>query len=147
MMLRYENPEDEELEQKVRKAIVSNAILAAKNDCIGYDQYTRETFWNEVSKVDYNIENLTTNCNTDCAAFVCTILKIVGHQLDIDELKNIPLDDTRAMENDLTKAGFKAYKESKYLTSPDELQPGDILLNTIHHTEIFVGDGRLRLMI
>ena len=141
MMLRYENPEDEELEQKVRKAIVSNAILAAKNDCIGYDQYTRETFWNEVSKVDYNIEKLTTNCNTDCSAFVCTILKIVGHQLDIDELKNIPLDDTRAMENDLTKAGFKAYRESKYLTSPDELQPGDILLNTIHHTEIFVGDG------
>ena len=141
MMLRYENPEDEELEQKVRKAIVSNAILGAKNDCIGYDQYTRGTFLNEVSKVDYNIEKLTTNCNTDCSAFVCTILKIVGHQLDIDELKNIPLDDTRAMENDLTKAGFKAYKESKYLTSPDELQPGDILLNTIHHTEIFVGDG------
>ena len=138
MMLRYENPEDEE---KVRKAIVSNAILAAKNDCIGYDLDTRETFLNEVSKVDYNIENLTTNCNTDCSAFVCTILKIVGHQLDIDELKNIPLDDTRAMENDLTKAGFKAYRESKYLTSPDELQPGDILLNTIHHTEIFVGDG------
>ena len=141
MMLRYENPEDEELEQKVRKAIVSNAILGAKNDCIGYDQDTRGTFLNEVSKVDYNIEKLTTNCNTDCSAFVCTILKIVGHQLDIDELKNIPLDDTRAMENDLTKAGFKAYKESKYLTSPDELQPGDILLNTIHHTEIFVGDG------
>ena len=141
MMLRYENPEDEELEQKVRKAIVSNAILGAKNDCIGYDQDTRETFLNEVSKVDYNIEKLTTNCNTDCSAFVCTILKIVGHQLDIDELKNIPLDDTRAMENDLTKAGFKAYRGSKYLTSPDELQPGDILLNTIHHTEIFVGDG------
>ena len=140
-MLRYENPEDEELEQKVRKAIVSNAILGAKNDCIGYDQDTRGTFLNEVSKVDYNIEKLTTNCNTDCSAFVCTILKIVGHQLDIDELKNIPLDDTRAMENDLTKAGFKAYRESKYLTSPDELQPGDILLNTIHHTEIFVGDG------
>ena len=140
-MLRYENPEDEELEQKVRKAIVSNAILAAKNDCIGYDKDTRGTFLNEVSKVDYNIEKLTTNCNTDCSAFVCTILKIVGHQLDIDELKNIPLDDTRAMENDLNKAGFKAYRESKYLTSPDELQPGDILLNTIHHTEIFVGDG------
>ena len=140
-MLRYENPEDEELEQKVRKAIVSNAILGAKNDCIGYDQDTRGTFLNEVSKVDYNIEKLTTNCNTDCSAFVCTILKIVGHQLDIDELKNIPLDDTTAMENDLTKAGFKAYRESKYLTSPDELQPGDILLNTIHHTEIFVGDG------
>lgn len=141
MMLRYENPEDEELEQKVRKAIVSNAILGAKNDCIGYDQDTRGTFLNEVSKVDYNIEKLTTNCNTDCSAFVCTILKIVGHQLDIDELKNIPLDDTTAMENDLTKAGFKAYRGSKYLTSPDELQPGDILLNTIHHTEIFVGDG------
>ena len=141
MMLRYENPEDEELEQKVRKAIASNAILGAKNDCIGYDQDTRGTFLNEVSKVDYNIENLTTNCNTDCSAFVCTILKIVGHQLDIDELKNIPLDATPAMENDLTKAGFKAYKGSKYLTSPDELQPGDILLNTIHHTEIFVGDG------
>lgn len=141
MMLRYENPEDEELEQKVRKAIVSNAILGAKNDCIGYDQDTRGTFLNEVSKVDYNIEKLTTNCNTDCSAFVCTILKIVGHQLDIDELKNIPLDATPAMENDLTKAGFKAYRGSKYLTSPDELQPGDILLNTIHHTEIFVGDG------
>lgn len=141
MMLRYENPEDEELEQKVRKAIASNAILGAKNDCIGYDQDTRGTFLNEVSKVDYNIENLTTNCNTDCSAFVCTILKIVGHQLDIDELKNIPLDATPAMENDLTKAGFKAYRGSKYLTSPDELQPGDILLNTIHHTEIFVGDG------
>lgn len=140
-MLRYENPEDEELEQKVRKAIVSNAILGAKNDCIGYDQDTRGTFLNEVSKVDYNIEKLTTNCNTDCSAFVCTILKIVGHQLDIDELKNIPLDATPAMENDLTKAGFKAYRGSKYLTSPDELQPGDILLNTIHHTEIFVGDG------
>lgn len=140
-ILRYENPDNKELEKKVRNAIASNAIAAANNDCIGYDQNTRISFFNEVSKVNYSIEKLTTKCNTDCAAFVCTIIRIVGHQLDIDSFKNIGITTTKGMEGELTRIGFKVYRDSSYTGSTNKLQKADILLNIVNHTEIFVGDG------
>lgn len=140
-ILRYENPNNKELEKKVRNAIASNAIAAANNDCIGYDQLTRTSFFNEVSKVNYSLEKLTTKCNTDCSAFVCTIIRIVGHQLDIDSFKNIGITTTKGMEGELTRIGFKVYRDSSYTGSSNKLQKADILLNIESHTEIFVGDG------
>lgn len=142
VVLRYENPNDKELEQNVRNAIASNAILAANNDNIGYDQDTRTTFLTEVSKVGYDLTKLTTKCNTDCSAFVCTIIIIVGYQLNIGTLRMIGITNTGGMEARLTRVGFKAYKDSSYTNSYGKLQKGDILLNTSHHTEIYVGDSQ-----
>lgn len=142
VVLRYENPNDMELEQNVRNAIASNAILAANNDNIGYDQDKRTTFLTEVSKVGYDLTKLTTKCNTDCSAFVCTIIIIVGYQLNIDTLRMIGITNTGGMEASLTGVGFKAYKDSSYTNSYGKLQKGDILLNTSHHTEIYVGDSQ-----
>lgn len=142
VVLRYENPNDKELEQNVRNAIASNAILAANNDNIGYDQDKRTTFLTEVSKVGYDLTKLTTKCNTDCSAFVCTIIIIVGYQLNIDTLRMIGITNTGGMEARLTGVGFKAYKDSSYTNSYGKLQKGDILLNTSDHTEIYVGDSQ-----
>lgn len=142
VVLRYENSEDKELEQNVRNAIAANAVLAANNDNIGYDQNTRSSFLTEVSKVGYDLNKLTTKCNTDCSAFVCTIIIIVGYQLNIDQLKMIGLTNTGGMKSKLTGVGFKAYNDNTYTNSYGKLQRGDILLNTKSHTEIYVGESQ-----
>lgn len=141
VMLRYTNS-DKDLEKKVRLAISEYAILAANNDKIGYDQTTRAEFYNQVSKVNYDISSLTTPCAADCSSFVATIVVIVGHKLGVNELTSLSsLPDTASMRGSYTRVGFTAYKDSQYLTSTQNLEPGDILVNEGNHTAIYVGDA------
>lgn len=148
LILRYTN-DDKELEKKVKQAIVENAVLAANNPHIGYSMdtsgvnsaSTRSGFYYEIAKVNYDVTKLTTDCNTDCSAFVGTIVTIVGHKLGIDNLTNVKTTSTQYMRSTYTKNGFVAYTDSKYLTSTKYLEPGDILLNTGSHTAIYVGDA------
>ena len=140
LMLRYTN-KDKMLEKKVRNAIAENAVLAALNPHIGYDMDTREGFLNQVSKVNYDVNRLTTDCNSDCSSFVGTIVTIVGHQLGIQELTSIGIPCTADMRGPYTSRGFVPYSDSKYLESAQYLEPGDILVNEGHHTAIYVGDA------
>jgi hypothetical protein len=145
VMLRYTNS-NKDLEKKVRLAISEYAILAANNDNIGYDKTTRAEFYNQVSKVNYDISSLTTPCAADCSSFVATIVVIVGHKLGVNELTSLSsLPDTASMRGSYTRVGFTAYKDSQYLTSTQNLEPGDILVNEGNHTAIYVGDAHVNL--
>ena len=130
--------------QEVNDLIADLAIEAALNDCIGYDQNQRTTFWNLLKAAGYRPKNIKTKCEADCSSGVLAIAKAAGYILGIEALKNI--DHTGYTGNEgsiLVKAGFKKTTDSKYLTSEKYVKRGYILNYPYHHTAICVGDGRV----
>lgn len=127
--------------QEVRELIAELGIEAANNNKIGYDQYQRDTYWNQLQSVGYRPSKITVACESDCSAGVIANTKAVGYLLGISALKNIGATYTGNMRSAYQNAGFQVLTESKYLTSSDYLVPGDILLNDTHHTATNLGIG------
>lgn len=137
VMLRYPDA-------TVRHWMGEQATKAAQNDCIGYDQYQRQSFWVNLADSDYDAAQITVPCETDCSAGVLAICKAAGYHFGIDALKAINQNGyTGNEEMILRTAGFEAHREAKYLTSGAFLDNGDILLNTRNHTAFNVTAGAL----
>ena len=134
-VLRHPDPE-------VRACLADLAIKAAKNDKIGYDQYQRQTYWNELQKAGYDPSKITTACEADCSAGVIANVKAAGHILGRKELQNITCTYTGNMRASLKAAGFQCLTASKYLSGSSYLVAGDILLNDAHHTATAVTNGK-----
>lgn len=131
-------------DSKVRAMFSDMAEAAAKNNCVGYNQGKRLTFWNQLQKVDYKPENIKTKCDSDCSAGVAAIVKATGIRLGIKAMQDIsPSLTTRNMRKALKAAGFEVLTASKYLTSDKYLLEGDILLNEGKHTCINLSVGSL----
>ena len=128
-------------DEKVRNKIAELARKSANNNHIGYDQYQRNTFWEQLKKANYNPEKITTDCEADCSAGVIAITKAVGNLLDINKLKNISCTYTGNMRVAYENAGFDVLTNLKYLTSDDYLLPGDILLNDDFHVATNLTQG------
>ena len=126
---------------KVREKIAELGKKAAQNDKIGYDQYERDTYWTQLKKAGYDPSKITTACEADCSAGVIANVKAVGYLLGIDKLKNLNASYTGNMRSGFKAAGFTVLTASKYLTGPDYLLPGDILLNDQHHTATNITAG------
>lgn len=125
----------------VRACLADLATKAANNNRIGYDQYQRQTYWNELQKVNYDPSKITVACEADCSAGVIANVKAAGHILGKPELQKVSCTYTGNMRAGLTAAGFACLTESKYLTSSVYLVAGDILLNDKHHTATAVTNG------
>ena len=119
---------------KVGNKIAELGEKAAKNDKIGYDQYQRDSYWTQLQKVGYDPAKITVACEADCSAGVIANVKAVGYILGIVKLQKIAATYTGNMRSCFKAAGFTVLTDPKYLTSPDYLLPGDILLNDAHHT-------------
>lgn len=126
---------------KVGKKLAELGEKAAKNDKIGYDQWQRDTYWNQLQKVGYDPAKITVACEADCSAGVIANTKAAGYLLGIDKLKTIGATYTGNMRSCYKAAGFQVLTDSKYLSSPDYLLPGDILLNDQHHTATNLTQG------
>lgn len=128
---------------KVRELIASMAEASAKNDNIGYDQYQRETFWNELKKVGYKPEKIKTKCESDCSAGVAAIVKGAGYRLGDSKMKALSQSSyTGNLRARLKAAGFVEYTASKYLNSDAYLMRGDVLLKESGHTAINLTNGK-----
>lgn len=126
----------------VRKTIAQLAIEAALNNNIGYDQYERTTFWYQLAKVGYHPANIKTPCESDCSAGATACCKAAGYLHNISGLKNLSPDNyTGSMVSAFRAAGFEIRTASKYLSSPDYVCAGDVLLNDHHHTTICISSG------
>lgn len=126
---------------KVQALLAELATKAAKNNKIGYDQGQRDTYWQQLQKVGYDPEKITTACEADCSAGVIANIRAAGYLLGIDALKNVNATYTGNMRAGLKAAGFAVLTDSKYLSTPDYLLPGDILLNDVHHTATNITKG------
>lgn len=122
-------------DQAVALKIAQLSIAAALNDNIGYDQNQRTTYWKQLKAVGYDPSKIDAShkCEEDCTAGVSANVKGAGALMGIKALENLPLCTSRNMRQEFVKAGFVAITAKKYLTSPNELLPGDILLYENHH--------------
>jgi len=137
----------------VGNLIADLAQKAADNDNIGYDQPTRLSFYRQLQNTGWQVDKITTPCAADCSSATAGILLAAGHILSGNEDKvlkaigekivdNIdPADTTYDIGEDLANAGFKALRDSKYLTSDKYLLPGDINLNATSHVNINLTTG------
>lgn len=126
VVLRYSN-------QAVALKIAELSIAMCLNNKVGYDQDQRGTYWQQLKAAGYDPSKITTACEEDCTAGVSANVKGAGALMGIKALENLPLCTSRNMRQEFVKAGFVALTASKYLTSPDYLLPGDILLYESHH--------------
>lgn len=119
------------------------ARQAAENNHIGYDQYQRLTYFDALSKADWNPSKITTNCETDCTASTVANVIATGHQLGIKSLQEVsPSLYSGNIRKGLMATGeFETLTASKYLTSDKYLLPGDILLYENHHAAINLDTG------
>lgn len=129
-------------DERVAALIAQYATAAAMNDCIGYDQNQRYTFWEQLKNVGYNPANIRVRCESDCSAGVAAIVKAVGYTLGIPALKKVSIYDyTGSIREDLKAAGAKVFTDSKYLESDAYLKKGDIVLKEFHHVMINLTNG------
>ena len=119
---------------RVGMKIAELGIDAVLNDHIGYDwDYPdRNTYWDQLSIVNFDPSAITTNCEADCSSAVCTNVKAAGYIYGIDALKNVGMANTSTLTTTLTSAGFMALTDSMYCSQKDYLLPGDILLANGH---------------
>lgn len=129
-------------DRSVGDTIAEVAIQGAQNDCIGYDQNQRYTFWDELKNVGYWPKNIKNKCETDCSASTAACVKATGYIRGIQALKDVSSDCYSGnIRHALEYAGFQILTDAKYLNSDSYLYNGDILLCENHHVAICVSDG------
>ena len=125
-----------------RAMIADFAKKSAENDCVGYDQDDRLSFWHQLQVVGFDPSNIYEPCNADCSSGVAAILKSVGMLTDDELLFNIPAYMTTWYELlYLDAAGFIIYYDDSYTRTDENLLAGDIIIRADQHTNIVV-EGR-----
>lgn len=113
---------------------------AAENDCIGYCQAHRNTFYECLSNTDtWDPADIAEPCEGDCCRDCTTVWQAVGERHGIEALKRLdpdPYGDTTYTANArerYTSAGFQVLDGDYFTCSDAHLLPGDCLLNTHVH--------------
>lgn len=96
---------------------VTRALEIAADDSHGYDQNQR---WGP---------------NYDCSSLVIDCFKRAGVPLGCTYTGN--------MYTDMTAHGFCDVTSQVYLNTGEGLKYGDVLLNHVHHTALYIGGGQL----
>ena len=121
------------------EAVAENSATFVEGICannnVGYDQPNRNTLFKEAYKEGFVPANITTPCSTDCSEFMSCAAYAAG--VPIDMKGNAPT--TRNMVDIFKNTGcYDVLTDSKYLTSPDLLKRGDILVSPGHHTVMVI---------
>ena len=109
-----------------RKKIADACIKACKNKHVGYDAGSsdRKSFYKEAKKKNWQIDKITTNCETTCSelANVCVAAAGLPH-LGTGEQANVGTLPDKLMSSK---------KFTKVKLNKNKLQPGDILVSGCH---------------
>lgn len=133
-------PKNTEVAEKM--AIACETLC--KENMVGYDQYQRNTLWDELEKVGWNPSALKTKCETDCSAFMTACARVAGINIPRVALGggqyNAPV--TQTMRNAFSSTGyFDVLTDSKYCTSDKYVKRGDILVRESGHTAMVLSNG------
>ena len=109
---------------------------ACESDLIGYDQYQRNTLYNELKKYAFEKHYLSKAVETDCSALIRVCLAFAGIDVPADFY-------TGGMAKQMLATGeIIELTGSKYTDSPDYLGRGDILVTrTKGHTVAVLTNG------
>lgn len=135
-------------DQGLAAEAVQLARQAAANDLIGYDQYQRNTFYEQLRATGtWQPKDIKTACETDCARACTTVWQAIGELHGIDALKRLdpdPYNDTTYTANARVRyqaAGFAVLTGDFFTGSDLHLLPGDCLLNDRVHMAMCVDVG------
>lgn len=123
---------------KMREKIAYAMKAAANNINIGYSQGSRNSLLTYARGVGYDPARVTTPCNTDCSALVSLCCMYAG----IPEsalYKGGNSSTTGNLRSRLKATGkFEILTGKEYVSKPDNLVVGDILIYEGHHTAVVV---------
>lgn len=131
VLIRYKDSKIATLAAAVAKGLADSHL-------VGYDQSERSSLRTALSRVSWDADmyvKLGIKSETDCSAFVTTCFACL-----LTNLRGIRLPTTTDIAGELASHGFSTSRDSKYLTSPNNLIPGDILVNEGTHAVIVI-DG------
>ncbi len=117
------------------KLIAACMRAACKNSYIGYDQYQRDTLYNEAKKYGFDVSKVTKKVETDCSALVRVCCAYAGIMVENFRTTN----EASVL---MASGEFIKLTASKYTGSSAYLKTGDIL-NTLTqgHTVVVLTDG------
>ena len=120
---------------KTREKIARCMQAACDNSRIGYDQYTRDTLYNEARQYGFDVSKVTKEVETDCSALVRVCVNYAG----------IPVNDfcTANEAGTLMATGaFDKYTDDAHCKQSHNLLRGDILVTRVQgHTVVVLSDG------
>lgn len=133
LMLRYPDI-------NVARAAATAGYLIANSNLAGYNQDERNTLYQALKRHNFNVpayiaSGEKTNCDCSSFVFACYAVALPAIRYDGDA------PSTSEMRAAYTSWGFTAYTQSMYLTSPDHLLIGDILVSEGRHTVIAWEEG------
>lgn len=121
-----------------RAMLAKLAKQAAENDCIGYDQSQRTTFYTQLKAAGWYPSKITAKCEADCSAGVAAIVIAAGNLLGDSKMKAVSKDVYTGNERAALKsAGF----ESLAYSSGMALYAGDVLLRSTHTAIVTQGNA------
>lgn len=123
------------------KKMAAACRAGVANRHIGYDQSQRNTLREYAKLAGWDLSKIVDNCETDCSAFMAVCAEAAG----IDMRKTYTAGNAPAtfqMRQQWAKTGaFEMLTDKKYLTSPDYLLEGDVLVNESRHTVMVLSSG------
>ena len=125
----------------VREKIAHAMELACANNQIGYDQWQRNTLWNDVKTKGFDPSKTSKAVETDCSALVCVACAYAGIPTQYLQIGNNSLTTSTLQKYLMSSGQFELLTDSKYLTSDRYLVRGDILVYPSHHTAVNLDDG------
>ena len=122
-----------------REGIATAMERACQNPDIGYDQWQRDSLFNNVKDKGFDPSKTTKKVETDCSALVRVC---IAYAFGEDVAGNIRTVDEPAT---LVKTGlFEKLTADKFCASSDYLLRGDILCTPVSgHTAVVLDDGPL----
>ena len=128
----------------VAEAMAKSMETLCNSNLVGYDQWERNTLWDELEKVDWKPERLRTKCETDCSSLVSACARCAGINIPRVALGggkyNAPI--TQTMRSAFGSTGeFDILLDSKYMTTDKYLKRGDVLLRESGHTAMALENG------
>ena len=126
----------------VAERMAAFAEAACANENIGYSQPRRNTLRDAARAAGWDAAKITTPCDCDCSSFMAVCAEAAWVDMaGAYTSGNAPWTGNMAQQFAGTGA-FAVLTEDKYLTGPDWLQRGDILVNIQRHTMMILDDGR-----
>lgn len=128
-------------DKKVAAKIAQIARAAAENDCIGYDQGERTTYYQALKLTGWDPAKIRVDCECDCSSSTAANIIAAGHLCGVERLTKInPNMTTYNMRSALVAVGFECLTDYKHLIVSKYLKDGDILLNDSCHVAVWCAD-------
>ena len=142
-VVRYPDGRFRGLLSQLIEELSENKNVSYTNFLLSHAYGCTNTLWTELQSKGYNPKKLDKPITTDSECAVISMIKCAGQFLNIPEVQNLSaIADPLNYEAEFRSAGFEYLKSLKYLSSPDYLYAGDILIDSYGYMAVNLSHGQ-----